>query len=321
MYEDREEHVERFRQYLRTLQFEYEVRYILAVKAFIHEDLERELVQKLVETNGKHLRFKEYVEYVGVRLSEESRNLLLEWIPPPVGWTVRAHHMSIFQGDSGHMLEGTPWRLGDEVKLRIIAVGFDQMAIAVEVDAGEIPCKNKIRHVTVAHVPNAKPVASNFIRNWVDVADLLKEQTKIQYPDVKKRREVFKLSTNFPESGNCVLYGMISEFRLTGIDNKKTVLSHPRVSYGDLIKKIHPHLEGREIGRGVELVKNWMSENHNLEQEKIEEFIKNLFPSGLLQQQKIEITKSETVKKEEETQTTNVEIRKTVEKTTEEIKP
>lgn len=104
--------------------------------------------------------------YSAVVLDTTSKNKLLDRFSEdiPTGWVKIAHHMTIVFGKG---LEDKQ-ELGKEVILKVVKVGFSDMAMAVQVDG--YPSKNKIPHITIAINPDGgKPVLSNDITKWISI--------------------------------------------------------------------------------------------------------------------------------------------------------
>ena len=108
------------------------------------------------------------ISYSGVVLDEPSRQKLLA-LDIPEGWEPIAHHMTITMGPLVHKKGkhnfSETYPVGTEVELPITAIGRDQRAMAVKVDAPN-PIKTKSwPHVTVAvnRAEGGKPFHSNKI--------------------------------------------------------------------------------------------------------------------------------------------------------------
>jgi len=125
---------------------------------------------KLLFENWRQYTLTEAIAYSGVVLDEESRNKLLE-LDIPEGWEPVVHHMTIAPFASlvhpkGKHDFSKDYPLGSEITLSVIAVGRDERAMAVKVQApGEISKKISFPHVTVAvnREGGGKPFHSNKI--------------------------------------------------------------------------------------------------------------------------------------------------------------
>ena len=79
----------------------------------------------------------------------------------PEGWDVKCHHLTLEMGKGDY-----PW--GETKEIEIVAYGKTEG----KVTAFKAKCsdsKNKTPHITVAVGPGTKPVASNFIEEWVSL--------------------------------------------------------------------------------------------------------------------------------------------------------
>jgi hypothetical protein len=119
--------------------------------------------------------------YTAVVLTNESRNLLIASAFGDVcqnrlnNWEVKCHHMTI---DLKPIAKSMAAHLdGQEVELRVTKVGslgdnggfgvhFGIRAVMVEC---EVPSKNAVKHITVAHHPTVKAKTSNEITEWTDI--------------------------------------------------------------------------------------------------------------------------------------------------------
>lgn len=108
------------------------------------------------------------VSYSAVVLDESSRSKLLEHLGNniPKDFEAIAHHMTINMGEINPEYERY---LGMKIRLRVVSVGFSDMAMAVGVEG--FPTVNKIPHITVAvnRKEGGKPFMSNKITNWKPV--------------------------------------------------------------------------------------------------------------------------------------------------------
>ena len=125
---------------------------------------------KLLLENWRQYLLTEAIAYSGVVLDEDSRNKLLE-LEIPAGWEPVAHHMTIapfapLVHPKGKHDFSQDYPLGSEVILPLIAIGQDERAMAVKVQApGPISKKVKFPHITVAvnREAGGKPKHSNQI--------------------------------------------------------------------------------------------------------------------------------------------------------------
>jgi hypothetical protein len=111
------------------------------------------------------------ISYSAVVLDEKSKNTLLE-LDIPEGWKPIAHHMTITLGP---LKEDSKYKVGEEINMPIIAIGKDDRAMAVKVEAKGANVKS-FPHVTVAINPNGgKPFHSNKIprENFTEFSGVL----------------------------------------------------------------------------------------------------------------------------------------------------
>lgn len=122
----------------------------------------------LFENWRKYLLTEQNISYSGVVLDEASKQKLLA-LDIPEGWEPVAHHMTITMGPLTHPKGkhdfSTTYPVSTEVELPVIAVGKDERAMAVKVEAPN-PIKTKSwPHITVAvnREGGGKPFDSNKI--------------------------------------------------------------------------------------------------------------------------------------------------------------
>jgi len=123
------------------------------------------------------------MSYTALVLWEESRDLLLDIIPPIAGtpkeWEEIAHHMTIQFGSPKlpEELEHTKER---DYELTATHFGYTNKVLAVRVEG--FPSKNGIPHVTVAvnRKEGGKPFMSNQIENWEELGEPLTLYGKVK---------------------------------------------------------------------------------------------------------------------------------------------
>lgn len=115
--------------------------------------------------------------YTAVVLTEESRLALLDHVQAnmhnglPSEWVIKAHHMTVDMKPAAKSMAAD--LVGQTVTLDVVKLGIGvtvpgEGIIAVEVKC-VVPSKNQIKHVTICHHQNVKPVMSNSITNWTDM--------------------------------------------------------------------------------------------------------------------------------------------------------
>jgi hypothetical protein len=106
--------------------------------------------------------------YTGVVLNSESRTKLLETFVTPAQWEVIAHHMTVNLGPAAK--GPAPHLLGEEVRMRVVALGRDDKVVAVKVKT-DAPSINEVKHVTLAvnRAAGGKPFDSNKLKDWKEL--------------------------------------------------------------------------------------------------------------------------------------------------------
>ena len=124
---------------------------------------------KLLLENWREFLTEQNIAYSGIVLDDASKQALLS-LPIPEGWEPVAHHMTITLGYLVHKKGkhdfSQTYPAGSEVELPVVAVGQDERAMAVKVEApSEISKKISFPHVTVAvnREGGGKPFHSNKI--------------------------------------------------------------------------------------------------------------------------------------------------------------
>lgn len=179
IYEDRAEHVDKFKQFLTQMDIPNEIHFVKGGDYHMPEEKERELVEDLKidyeRAHGRKFNIpgERVPSYYGVILSEESRNKLLTTIGVPEGWKAIAHHVTIVPpaevSKPSDALTFAKGNLDKEVSVKVIAVGKSDKAMAVMVSG--IPSTNKNPHITVSVSPDGKPKDSNDIQNWDEIEE------------------------------------------------------------------------------------------------------------------------------------------------------
>jgi hypothetical protein len=117
------------------------------------------------------------ISYTGIVLDDASRDELLRQsgvteADNMSGWKTVCHHMTICMGAAE--APAVQALVGQTVELEAIAFGALYLDDAQTVGIAavwvqpqvEVPCKNAIPHVTLAHHPDVKAKQSNDITNW-----------------------------------------------------------------------------------------------------------------------------------------------------------
>jgi len=172
LFEDREEHVVKFRKILGKFNIEFEIIKVPLFDTYLPDDIEIELVRRLIENRGYNIQISGRVSYSAIFLDDFSRDVIINLFPPVEGWIVHIDHMTVALGPLPEESDdGFPSKknIGTEFQLKIIAEGRDERAYALMVEG--CYSKNKVPHITHCVHPEAKPSDSNFIikENWKEV--------------------------------------------------------------------------------------------------------------------------------------------------------
>lgn len=121
--------------------------------------------------------------YYGIFFSDSTKNTILSYVKRwfeangrefPEDWKIYCDHMTLVFNDGSKEAQkfanGVEPFLGDFASLRSTAIGISDRAIALEVD---YITNNKHSHITVAIVPDGKPVESNDIEEWIPTTESL----------------------------------------------------------------------------------------------------------------------------------------------------
>ena len=116
--------------------------------------------------------------YYGVFFSDVTKRALLDYTAKlsvekgftiPEDWKIYGDHMTlVFNDKSEKAQEDAEFYeeqlVGKDVSLRVTHVGVSDRAVALGVD---YQTANEHSHITIAIAPDAKPVESNDITNWM----------------------------------------------------------------------------------------------------------------------------------------------------------
>lgn len=112
--------------------------------------------------------------YTAIVIDENSKAKILSSLKDviPNNWKVICHHMTIdLKPHNESILSDTKYKLNQMATMTAIELGIDDKAIALKV-VSDVPSINKIKHITVAINVNAKPVDSNYIKNWREISPI-----------------------------------------------------------------------------------------------------------------------------------------------------
>lgn len=186
-------------------------------------------MKALIAKYQKDLLVEELPSYAGVKLDEESRNLLLKEFPAPTNWRSYAHHMTIKLG----ALDPNTQRdfgvsVSQRVQLQVVAVGLSERAFAVQVKG--VKSTNRIPHVTIAVSPDGKPRDSNDITEWK------------------------------PVTVSLTLSGVVFEHKTVAVkkEAKPSPSSGKKLNIGSLILKHHSNINKASLPSAIQQVFAWM---------------------------------------------------------------
>lgn len=116
--------------------------------------------------------------YYGVFFSDSTKRAIFDYVKNwfeineiefPEDWQIYCDHMTLVYNngteDQQKQATALEYFLNQTVGLRIVSVGISERAIAVGVD---FKTDNEHSHISVAIAPDAKPVESNDIKNWIE---------------------------------------------------------------------------------------------------------------------------------------------------------
>lgn len=118
--------------------------------------------------------------YYGLFLTDESRNLLLNKLSNVLNGKVFLHHITLGHRYStkesvenmilwNKLGEFYEKHHGEKYKVTLTAIGQSDKAMAYKASIPDLPCINKMPHLTIQTFDGGKPVDSNYITNWVEI--------------------------------------------------------------------------------------------------------------------------------------------------------
>lgn len=187
MWEDRRKHVERFNDFLDTLDLNGGVHFIKEAERYMDATLEQELVEQLIsDAASSHTKVESYTGkrpiYYGAFLYPESHFELLEVLKDeiPENWKTYAHHMTLLFGKKKNEVVEMYLKnnMGKDVYLNAVSIGISNDAMAVKIES-DVPSDNTTSHITIAVPMGGKPFNSNFITNWTQLESPIRLKAKI----------------------------------------------------------------------------------------------------------------------------------------------
>jgi hypothetical protein len=108
--------------------------------------------------------------YWCIKLSKEMQNSVMNvfntFFTIPEGWTKHCDHITLIHSSNEHWFAVSKLMhnfMGKTIEFAIIGVGYDDNAMALEVNTYTA---NERAHITICTAPGHKPVESNDIKHW-----------------------------------------------------------------------------------------------------------------------------------------------------------
>lgn len=115
------------------------------------------------------------VEYYALAIDAQTAERTLAVAKPhiPADWKIINHHMTIMHRSrkNNDLLMWIEDNYGKRFEVKVVALGVSNDAIALGIEAPNVPSGNAIKHITIAIPPNGKAVNSNYITNWTPLAE------------------------------------------------------------------------------------------------------------------------------------------------------
>jgi hypothetical protein len=194
----------------------------------------------------------EMINYTAIFLNDESKKLLGTLYPCPLGWSKWTDHVTIALGEADANIISDLGGIGSEHTFFATHFGnYGGKVDALKIDYMLLTSNNETMHLTLHTAPNVAPKYANYISEWSEL------KTPI------------------------LLGGQLNYATVTGLEREIHSSIQPKpVSIGNLVKKYHPLLAGKEIGLVVNYIHQWMDktfvENLDSNRATIEWQIQNL---------------------------------------------
>jgi hypothetical protein len=291
LYDDREKHVARFSSAFECLVAEgridtFTTRVITIPEAdhlFMDSELEKQLVFDLVRICNERISYyrahsrsynnladdrdpatrrvsiskfrkeivlQEHIYYTEIVLDPSSILQLKKQFPTPAGWKWKGHHLTISFGKQNDTMVEQLGGVGSRWTLKATHIGtLPNIVTALKIEPQNLVSENEVMHVTLFVSPVGNSKQANSIVQWEPLGVPLEIQGTVM--------NVYKLGP------------------------KKEVvppMEKKEVSIGELVKLRFPNLQGREIGKAVRFIQDWMEKT----------FIENLDSNRALIEWKIQ---------------------------------
>lgn len=113
-------------------------------------------------------------EYIGLFLTNESRNKLLDLLPP-FNSKVYLDHCTLLHRSQENRAKASDVKRafefykGKRFYINVTAIGWNDKAMAFKCIPAWIPCVNKTPHITICTFGSGTPVDSNTIEKWINI--------------------------------------------------------------------------------------------------------------------------------------------------------
>ncbi|XJO75368.1 hypothetical protein BDV3_006060 [Batrachochytrium dendrobatidis] len=199
------------------------------------------------------------VRFTSITLDDDSRSALLKMFPTPDKWKPHARHMIVSFGNAPDAVIEAIGGIG--ARIYMLATGFGEVhgrAQAVRVESNALSCitasANSTMYITLCVSSTGALNDPSEITNWntIQPLELYGTLERVMITDLKSSRT---------QGGSS---GSLSQFDGNNVPKQ--------VSIGVLVKKHHPTLQGKQVGKACEAVNLWMSKTfiENLENNRAE---------------------------------------------------
>ena len=150
-----------------------------------NKKLHKTNTQRIIEamnndiSNQKYdvVQFMKKFIYIGLFLSEETRNNILDMIAPKVLSDAKVYldhctllfHTQQNESKANDIIHYFFNNRGKNYPITVTHIGYSDKAIAFKVNIGNIPCMNENPHITICTFKGGKPVDSNLITDWKEI--------------------------------------------------------------------------------------------------------------------------------------------------------
>lgn len=116
----------------------------------------------------------DHFEYIGLFLTKESRNRLLDLLPPLnskvyLDHCTLLHKSQVNKAKADEVKCALEFHRGNKFYVNVTAIGWNDKAMAFKCIPASIPCVNKTPHITICTFDGGTPVDSNTIEKWINI--------------------------------------------------------------------------------------------------------------------------------------------------------